>query len=65
MNVKGDFAEDYCKLVMDVISGTPVELSWFVDGWKFNSCGGRDVGSTMFAEFWKECRQILHPTCVI
>ena len=48
VNPNGDIAEDYCNFVMDLASGLPVDDSLIVDGRKFNSRGGKDIGRLVF-----------------
>lgn len=47
VNVTGDVANNYCKFVMDLSAGMPIDESLIIDGRTFNSRGGKEIGSTM------------------
>ncbi len=62
VNATGDIADEYCQFVFDLAAGNEVDMSYIVDGRNLNTRGGNGIGSTLFDEFWNECRQILLPT---
>ncbi len=61
-NPRGDIAEEYCKFVLEVAAGNPIDESFVMDGRLFNSRGGRGIGHTQFDVFYEECRRIIIPT---
>ena len=60
-NPDGTIADEYVELVMDMAAGEPIDVSALPDGRVKNSRGGKGIGATQYAEFWKACREVLLP----
>ena len=57
-------AQEYVTFVMDIAAGESISKAMLSDSRYFNARGGKNIGTTDFEPFWKECCNVLLPDSV-